>query len=104
MSRIVGLGTLRLKETDRLQALGLELGRIGIKTRVSESSIEVQGGVARGALIRTYDDHRMAMSFGMLGAKIEGIVIESPEVVSKSFPGFWDELTRLGIGVRFECS
>ncbi|NLF24182.1 MAG: 3-phosphoshikimate 1-carboxyvinyltransferase [Deltaproteobacteria bacterium] len=101
-SRIHGLSTLKHKETDRLVALQQELARVGITSRVTESEIYVQGGDPHAASIKTYDDHRMAMSFAMLGSKLDGLAIESPAVVTKSFPDFWEQLSRLGIGVRCE--
>lgn len=101
-SRIYGLDTLRVKETDRIVAVQKELARVGIESQISESAIIVWGGRPRGAFIRTYDDHRMAMSFAMLGSKVEGMQIQSPEVVNKSFPVFWNLLASLGVGVRCE--
>ena len=53
-----------------------------------------------GAEIATYDDHRMAMCFGMAGARLPGIRVHDPACVSKTYPGFWDDLQRLGVQVR----
>ncbi len=98
-THLTGLHTLRHKETDRLVALHQELQAVGIHTEITEDSITIWGGTPHGASIQTYDDHRMAMSFALLGSRIEGIVIEDPSVVTKSFPMFWDFLSSLQIGV-----
>jgi 3-phosphoshikimate 1-carboxyvinyltransferase len=89
---IRGLSTLRVKETDRLAALHTELAKLGIDSETGPDYLVVHGGEPRGARIATYDDHRMAMAFAVLGARISGMVIEEPHVVGKSFPSFWDVL------------
>jgi 3-phosphoshikimate 1-carboxyvinyltransferase len=86
---IRGLSTLRVKETDRIAALHTELLKVGILTEPGPDFLIVHGGIPHGARITTYEDHRMAMSFALLGARIPGIEIEEPEVVAKSFPDFW---------------
>ena len=100
-THIDGLHSLVHKETDRLGALHAELGRVGITSRFTESSITVQGGEPRPACIETYGDHRMAMSLAILGVRVAGLEIRDPDVVSKSFPGFWDQLSRIGVGVEW---
>jgi 3-phosphoshikimate 1-carboxyvinyltransferase len=92
---IRGLSTLRVKETDRLAALHTELAKLGIDSEAGPDYLVVHGGEPRGARIATYDDHRMAMAFAVLGARISGMVIEEPHVVGKSFPSFWDVLKGL---------
>jgi len=92
VSQIGGLSTLRHKETDRIAALCAELSKIGIKTEVKGDKLRVCGGTPRGAIIETYEDHRMAMAFAMLGVRVSGITISQPEVVSKSYPEFWTDL------------
>jgi 3-phosphoshikimate 1-carboxyvinyltransferase len=92
---LTGLHTLPLKECDRLTALHTELAQMGILSEVTEDSIVIHGGEPKEATIQTYDDHRMAMAFGMAQMKIPGLRIQNPEVVSKSFPGFWDVLINL---------
>lgn len=94
---IRGLSTLRHKETDRLAALGAELGRVGVETNVGEDSITVHGGEPHAGRVRTYDDHRMAMAFALLAGRVPGMVIEDPDVVSKSFPEFWETLELIGV-------
>ena len=97
---ITGLGTLRHKETDRIAAVVTELGKTGILATQTQDSITVHGGVPHGAAIATYEDHRMAMSFAILGSVIPGIEILEPRVVTKSYPTFWEVLPSCGIAVR----
>lgn len=98
-SVIRGLRTLRIKETDRIDALHTELAKMGIKSEAGPDYLVVHGGEPRAATIATYDDHRMAMSFAMLGARIAGVTIEEPHVVEKSFPTFWQVCRSLDIAV-----
>lgn len=94
---ITGLGTLEHKETHRLIALQTELAKMGIDSRIDNSSIRIKGGSPMGADISTYGDHRMAMAFAVAGARIKDMVVENPEVVKKSFPSFWNVLDSTGI-------
>jgi 3-phosphoshikimate 1-carboxyvinyltransferase len=99
---ITGLSTLKKKETDRLLALHIELGKMGITTEIGNDWIVIYGGVPIGAYIDTYHDHRMAMSFAIAGCKVKEVAIQHPEVVSKSFPHFWDQLNKIGIQLSYE--
>lgn len=92
-----GLHTLRIKETDRIAALHNELGKLGIKSSAGADFLVIHGGQPHCAQISTYDDHRMAMSFSVCAAILEGMIIEHPEVVEKSFPSYWQTLAHLGI-------
>jgi 3-phosphoshikimate 1-carboxyvinyltransferase len=92
-----GLRTLRVKETDRISALHDELAKLGIVSEAGADFLVVHGGSPHGARIKTYDDHRMAMSFAMLAARIPDMEIEEPHVVDKSFPTFWETLRATGI-------
>ncbi|MGH8912137.1 MAG: 3-phosphoshikimate 1-carboxyvinyltransferase [Acidimicrobiia bacterium] len=94
-SRLDGLSTLRVKETDRLAALETEIRRIGGEIRIVGDALEVTGGLLTGAEIETYDDHRMAMSMSLVGLVVPGIAIRHPGVVSKTWPGFFDVLATL---------
>jgi len=87
---------LRFKETDRMKALQTELAKIGARVETTETDLLIDPPVEPcGARIATYDDHRMAMSFAIAGLKIPGIVIEDPECVAKTYPGFFTDLERL---------
>ncbi|MYD05087.1 MAG: 3-phosphoshikimate 1-carboxyvinyltransferase [Acidimicrobiia bacterium] len=94
-SRFTNLANLRVKETDRLAALEAELTRLGAVVETGPDWISIRPGRPRPALIRTYDDHRMAMSFAIAGLVQPGIVIEDPACVTKTWPGFFDMLESL---------
>jgi 3-phosphoshikimate 1-carboxyvinyltransferase len=96
-SKITGLKTLRIKETDRIQAMQTELHKVGVSSEAGPDYLIIRGSRPTGGRIATYEDHRMAMSFAMLACRTNGIVIEKPEVVAKSFPTFWRTLDQLGI-------
>jgi 3-phosphoshikimate 1-carboxyvinyltransferase len=86
---------LRIKESNRLEALVRELTKTGIRAEEIDDGIIITGGTPRGAEIETYNDHRIAMSFAMLGLAVPGIRIRNPGCVGKSFPGFWEEMEKL---------
>jgi 3-phosphoshikimate 1-carboxyvinyltransferase len=86
---------LRLKESDRIHALAMELSKIGIRVDEREDGLGIEGGKPHGAEIETYDDHRMAMSFAVAGLAVPGIRIKGERCVEKSFPGFWETLQKL---------
>ncbi len=94
---IRGLSTLRVKETDRIEALRAELSKMGVQADTGPDYIAVHGGTLRPARIDTYEDHRMAMSFAVLAGRTDNIQIAEPQVVEKSFPDFWETLANLGI-------
>jgi len=90
--RLTGLQTLRIKETDRLSALKTEMEKLGAEVIITEDSLTLTKPIVTrtNVDIDTYDDHRMAMSFAILQKKYPEIRINHPEVVSKSFPEFWE--------------
>jgi 3-phosphoshikimate 1-carboxyvinyltransferase len=83
---------IRYKETDRLAAIATELRRLGVPVEESEDGIEIHPAAPRPRTVRTYDDHRMAMSFAILGARAPGIRIADPGCVAKTIPAFWELL------------
>ncbi len=90
--KLTGLDNLRLKETDRVAALKTELQKLGVTVTVEGNAMTVSGSIsAETACIKTYNDHRMAMSASILSAIIP-TEVENEDVVAKSFPLFWDEL------------
>lgn len=105
--RFTGLQSLRIKETDRLAALQTELAKLGIHVRIvgdSEMSWDGSMGERRQedchmATIDTYDDHRMAMAFAPCALRLGGIAIHNPEVVSKSYPSYWQALREAGFNI-----
>ena len=95
-TRLTNIANLRIKETDRLQALENELRRLGAEAHAGADSLEiVPGPTLSGAAIETYDDHRMAMSFALAGLKLPGLVIQDPACVSKTWPDFFSALESL---------
>jgi 3-phosphoshikimate 1-carboxyvinyltransferase len=94
-TRIVNVANLRIKESNRLEALVAELRRMGIEAEELADGVRIQGGEPHGADIETYADHRLAMSFAILGARVPGMRIGTPECVSKSYPTFFEELQAL---------
>ncbi|MGH9187531.1 MAG: 3-phosphoshikimate 1-carboxyvinyltransferase [Acidimicrobiales bacterium] len=97
-TRVSGVGFIRGHETDRIAAVVAELRRCGIDARDEPDGFVVQPGQPRAAVIQTYDDHRMAMSFALLGLRVPGIAISDPGCVAKTFPGYWDALAGLRRG------
>lgn len=95
-----GLSTLAIKETDRVRALSIELAKLGILLQPEGNDVLGWEGQRRPfnelPAFDTYDDHRMAMCLAPIALFVPGIVIKDVEVVSKSYPGFWDELKRAG--------
>jgi 3-phosphoshikimate 1-carboxyvinyltransferase len=98
-TRIDGLQSLRVKETDRIAAVVQELAKMGIRTEEAEDALVIHGGNPQPARIDTYGDHRMAMSFAVAGALLKGMEIDDPEVVNKTYPEFWTDLKTLGVDV-----
>jgi 3-phosphoshikimate 1-carboxyvinyltransferase len=92
---IKGIGFIRKKETDRIGAVVAELQRVGIRAQELEDGYKIWPGTPKGAQVHTYDDHRMAMSFALLGLKVAGIEILDPGCTSKTFPDYFEVLETL---------
>ena len=91
-----GIGFVRGKESDRIASVVSELRRCGVAARESDDGFTVVGGsTPAGARVRTYDDHRIAMAFSVLGLVVPGMRIENPGCVAKTFPGFYATLEAL---------
>ncbi len=92
---LTGLHTLKIKETDRLVALKNELQKLGAEIEITDKSLHLKAShqIKKNISIKTYDDHRMAMAFAPLSLKVP-IKIENAEVVSKSYPDFWNDLEK----------
>lgn len=101
--RLTGVANLRLKETDRLEALRRELLKLGCVVEIEGDNVIAWEGrrmpVNELPVIDTYDDHRMAMAFAPVSVFVPGIVIRDAEVVEKSYPGYWDDLRSAGFTV-----
>jgi 3-phosphoshikimate 1-carboxyvinyltransferase len=98
-STLRGLHTLRVKETDRLAALTTELRKLGAEVDVEgDDALTItppEDGRLRAATIDTYDDHRMAMSFALVGTRSSGVTIRDAECVNKTYPSFFIDLERV---------
>lgn len=94
-TRIYNVSHMRFKETDRLFALSTELRKLGLSVEETNDSITIFPGEINPATIATYDDHRMAMSFALIGLKVPGIQIANPECTGKTYPKFFEDLDRL---------
>ncbi|MBT4200661.1 MAG: 3-phosphoshikimate 1-carboxyvinyltransferase, partial [Desulfobacula sp.] len=81
---------LREKECDRIDAVYSQLIKMGIKVEQGEDYLEITGGNPKGAIIETFNDHRIAMAFSIPGLLIQGMAIENESCVEKSFPNYWD--------------
>jgi len=89
-TRLTGLSTLRVKETDRIAAMATELTKMGADVQTTESSMTITPPkIPQPAQIDTYDDHRMAMSFAVAGLRVPMLSIVAPGCVAKTFPDFW---------------
>jgi 3-phosphoshikimate 1-carboxyvinyltransferase len=97
---LTGLHTLKIKETDRLEALRIELTKLGADISVTNDSLTLvaSNNINHNIKIATYNDHRMAMAFAPLALKVP-IIIENAEVVSKSYPDFWEDMKKIGFQI-----
>lgn len=100
-AHLTGLHTLRIKETDRLQALKSELEKLGGKVEISDDTLQLSASGEKNAdvSIETYNDHRMALAFAPLALKIP-VIIKDAGVVSKSFPEYWENLQQLKFSIK----
>lgn len=98
---LFGLHTLKIKETDRLEALKAELTKLGAEISVTNESLHLKSSISinENIAIKTYQDHRMAMAFAPLALRAS-IIIEESEVVSKSYPDFWNDLRSVGFALK----
>ena len=98
-----GLQSLKIKETDRIEALKTEMKKLGYVIRDSENSIMEWDGerceAEKDPVIKTYEDHRMAMAFAPAAIKLGNISIAHPGVVSKSYPAYWNDLKHAGYNI-----
>ena len=98
---LTGLHTLKIKETDRLEALKIELTKLGAEISVTHDALYLKSSltIKENISISTYQDHRMAMAFAPLALKVP-IQINEAEVVSKSYPDFWEDLKKVGFSIE----
>jgi 3-phosphoshikimate 1-carboxyvinyltransferase len=96
-TRVTGIGFIRRKETDRIGAVVRELNALGVRAEEEADGFVVYPGEPRAGEVATYEDHRMAMSFAVLGLRRQGIVIQDPDCVAKTFPTYFDMLESLRV-------
>ncbi len=98
---IRGAGIVRGHESDRIRAVATELRRLGARVDEAPDGLVVHGGaLLHAGRVNTYHDHRIAMAFAAIGAVVPGIEIVDPGCVAKTYPRFWDDVVRLGVGIR----
>ena len=104
--RFSGLQSLKIKETDRIQALITELHKLGYVVKSEQDSILIWNGERcepeASPVIATYEDHRMAMAFAPASLLVPSVQIAEPQVVSKSYPGYWEDLKQAGFRIEIE--
>src|SRR5262249_55321703 len=86
---------IRHKETDRLAAVATELARLGAGVEVFDDGLTITPRALHGAVVQTYNDHRMAMSLALVGLRVPGVVIHDPGCVVKTYPDYFHDLDRL---------
>jgi 3-phosphoshikimate 1-carboxyvinyltransferase len=101
-SYLSGIARARLKESNRVRAICEGLIQMGIQVEERPDMLIIHGGEPRGATINSFDDHRIAMAFAVLGLKTGNTTITGAECVSKTFPSFWDTIQSLGGKIRIE--
>ncbi len=95
-TRIRGIASARLKETDRIHATCTELARLGVQVDEHEDGMTIYPcDQFTPAIVQTYNDHRMAMAFSLIGLRVDGMTIENPSCVSKTFPDYFEVLESL---------
>jgi 3-phosphoshikimate 1-carboxyvinyltransferase len=92
---IRNVGHIRFKETDRLRAMAAELRRVGVFVEEQPDGLSIRPAPLRGAVIETYQDHRIAMSMALVGLRVAGIVIKDPGCVAKTYPNYFEDFKRL---------
>ena len=99
-TRFTELGRLRVQECERVKALRTELTKCGARVEESGDTLTIHPGPLHGAEIETYNDHRVAMCFGMLGLRVPGMRLSNPACVRKTFPNFFAKLAELGTVIK----
>jgi 3-phosphoshikimate 1-carboxyvinyltransferase len=94
-TRIRGIAHTRRQETDRVHAVVEELSRLGVRVRERDDALEIEPSQPHGGEVETYGDHRMAMSFSLVGLRVPGVRIRDPDCVGKTFPDFFQRLEQL---------
>ena len=102
---LMGIGAARFKESNRVAALSDGLKKLGVTVFESEDGLDIVGNIIapqKPVTIDSFNDHRIAMAFSILGAALGNIVIDGAECVAKTFPTYWDEFRKIGGEVKFD--
>jgi len=100
-SCFTGIAHLKYKESNRLKVFQKELKKMGVTLEEKKNSYFLKGKIKQGNYsVNTYNDHRIAMAFAPLAVTLGSITIQNPEVVNKSYPGYWNEIKKLGIEIQ----
>lgn len=94
-TRIRGVGHARYQESNRVSAVANELKRLRVNVEEHDDGLTIYPGTPRGGMVQTYNDHRIAMAFALIGLRVPNIAITDPECVHKTFPNFFDKLQEL---------
>lgn len=100
---INGIGHIRFQESDRILAIVTELRKMGIRCEESEDGVTIFPGAPKPSLVETYDDHRMAMGFSLIGLKSAGIVIDNPGCCKKTFENYFEVLEAVIAALLADC-
>lgn len=92
LTTITGIGHIRHQESDRMLAIVTELGKLGIDCEMGEDFVKIYPGRPKSGLVETYDDHRMAMGFSLIGLRTEGVMIHDPDCCRKTFENYFEVL------------
>ena len=98
---ITGIGHIRLQECDRIKAIVNNLTLLGIKVEEGEDNVKIYNGIPKGGKVETYDDHRVAMSFALMGLRTENIEILNPNCCKKTFKEYFNVLEN--VILQIEC-
>jgi 3-phosphoshikimate 1-carboxyvinyltransferase len=94
-SRFRRVSHLKMKESDRINAIITNINNLGGSANIDETDLVIQPKPLKGTFIRTFNDHRIAMSFALVGLRVPEVKIENPDCVKKSFPDFWNKFEQL---------
>lgn len=96
--RIENVGHIRLQESDRIHAIATELSRLGVTCKEEKDALTIQPKMPNAGIVQTYDDHRMAMAFALIGLRVQGIEIANPMCCRKTFEEYFDVMETLTRG------
>lgn len=96
--RIEHIGHIRHQESDRIHAIVTELTKLGIRCEEEADAVTIYPGIPHGSVVETYEDHRVAMSFSLVGLLVDGVIIDNPKCCGKTFEGYFSVLDQLTAG------